>query len=308
MTTGGDRGHAHGGSAAAGRAGGRYRQRLALAFSAIATFFVVEFAAGLAANSLALLSDAGHMLTDVLGLGMSLAAVSIANRPTRAQNTYGLYRMEILAALANAALLFGVAGYVLFEAVRRIDHAEDVSSGLLLVVASAGLVVNVGVLLILREGSRASINVQSAYLEVLADMFGSIGAIAAGIVLRVTGWEGVDALAGAVIGVFILPRTWRLARQALRILVQAAPPHVDVHALRADLRALAGVVDVHDVHAWTLTSEMDVASAHVMVASGTDTHRVLDQARAMLAERYRVSHATLQIEPDDHTGCEQVDW
>jgi cobalt-zinc-cadmium efflux system protein len=300
-------GHVHG-AVAARRAGGRYRRRLALAFAVVGAFFFVELVAGLVVNSLALLSDAGHMFTDVIGLGMGLAAITIANRPAGGQRTFGLYRTEILAALANAVLLFVVAGLVLYEAARRLDHPVDVASGPLLVVASVGLVVNVIAFLLLREGARASINVEGAYLEVLADLLGSLGAIAAGIVIRVTGWNWVDAAAGAVIGVFILPRTWRLARQALRVLVESAPPHLDVEALRGDLHRIAGVVDVHDVHAWTLTSDMDVASAHLMVASGTDTHRVLDQARAMLAERYHVSHATLQIEPDDHLGCEQVDW
>jgi cobalt-zinc-cadmium efflux system protein len=304
----GDHGHSHGGGAAGLRAGARYRRRLGLAFVLIGAFFFVEFAAGIVANSLALLSDAGHMFTDLIGLGMALAAISVANRPAQGQRTFGLYRIEILAALANAVLLFAVAGYVFYEAVRRIDNPAEVASGTMLGVASVGLVVNVVGFLLLREGSKASINVQGAYLEVLADMLGSIGVIAAAIVLRATGWEWVDAAAGVAIGVFILPRTWRLGRQAVRILVQAAPPHLDVEALGADLRALAGVVDVHDLHVWTLTSEMDVASAHVMVSTGTNTHQVLDQARQMLADRYHVAHATLQIEPDDHTGCEQVDW
>lgn len=304
----GDHGHSHGGGAAGLRAGARYRRRLGVAFVLIGVFFVVEFAAGLVANSLALLSDAGHMFTDLIGLGMALAAISVANRPAQGQRTFGLYRIEILAALANAVLLFAVAGYVFYEAVRRIDNPAEVASGTMLVVASVGLVVNVVGFLLLREGSKASINVQGAYLEVVADMLGSIGTIAAAVVLRATGWEWVDAAAGAAIGMFILPRTWRLGRQAVRILVQAAPPHLDVEALGADLRSLAGVVDVHDLHVWTLTSEMDVASAHVMVSTGTDAHHVLDQARQMLADRYHVAHATLQIEPDDHTGCEQVDW
>ena len=304
----GDHGHSHGGGAAGLRAGARYRKRLGLAFVLIGAFFVVELAAGVVANSLALLSDAGHMFTDLIGLGMALAAISVANRPAQGQRTFGLYRIEILAALANAVLLFGVAGYVVYEAVRRIDNPAEVASGTMLVVASVGLVVNVVGFLLLREGSKASINVQGAYLEVMADMLGSIATIAAAIALRATGWEWVDAAAGAAIGVFILPRTWRLGRQAIRILVQAAPPHLDVEALGADLRALAGVVDVHDLHVWTLTSEMDVASAHVMVSTGTNSHQVLDQARQMLADRYHVAHATLQIEPDDHTGCEQVDW
>jgi cobalt-zinc-cadmium efflux system protein len=248
------------------------------------------------------------MFTDLIGLGMALAAISVANRPAQGHRTFGLYRIEILAALANAVLLFVVAGYVLYEAVRRIGDPAAVASGTMLVVASVGLAINVIAFLLLREGSKESINVEGAYLEVLADMLGSVGTIAAAIVIRATGWDWVDAAAGAAIGVFILPRTWRLGRQALRILVQAAPPQFDLDALHADLRALPGVVDVHDLHVWTLTSDMEVASAHVMVATGSDSHHVLDQARQMLAERYRVTHATLQIEPDDHTGCEQVGW
>ena len=304
----GDHGHSHGGGAAGRRAGARYRKRLVVAFALIAGFFVVELAAGLVANSLALLSDAGHMFTDLIGLGMALAAISVGSRPAQGHRTFGLYRIEILAALANAVLLFLVAGYVLYEAIRRIDNPADVASGTMLVVASVGLAVNLVAFLLLRKGSKESINVEGAYLEVLADMLGSIGTIAAAIVIAATGWDWVDAAAGAAIGAFILPRTWRIGRQALRILVQAAPPHLDVEALGADLRALAGVVDVHDLHVWTLTSDMDVASAHVMVSTGTNTHRVLDQARHVLADRYHVAHATLQIEPDDHTGCEQVDW
>jgi cobalt-zinc-cadmium efflux system protein len=303
-----DHGHSHGGGAAASRAGARYRRRLALAFALIGVFLVVEFTAGVIASSLALLSDAGHMLTDFAGLGMALAAISVASRPAQGQRTYGLYRIEILAALANAVLLFAVAGYVLYEAVRRIADPAAVASGTMLVVAGVGLVVNVIAFVLLREGSKESINVEGAYLEVLADMVGSTAVIAAAIVVRATGWDWIDAVAGAAIGVFILPRTWRLGRRALRILVQAAPPHLDVDALDADLRALPGVVDVHDLHVWTLTSDMEVASAHVMVTTGTNAHHVLDQARQVLAERYHVAHATLQIEPDDHTGCEQLGW
>lgn len=303
-----DHGHSHGGGAAASRAGARYRRRLAFAFALIGVFLVVEFTAGVIASSLALLSDAGHMLTDFAGLGMALAAISVADRPARGQRTYGLYRLEILAALANAVLLFAVAGYVLYEALRRIAEPAAVASGTMLVVAGVGLVVNVIAFVLLREGSKESINVEGAYLEVLADTVGSIAVIAAAIVVRATGWDWIDAFAGAAIGVFILPRTWRLGRRALRILVQAAPPHLDVDALDADLRALPGVVDVHDLHVWTLTSDMEVASAHVMVTTGTNAHHVLDQARQVLAERYHVAHATLQIEPDDHTGCEQLGW
>jgi cobalt-zinc-cadmium efflux system protein len=290
------------------RAGARHRHRLAVAFVLLLAFLVVEATAGILAHSLALLSDAGHMLTDVIGLGMALAAISVASRSTSDHRTFGLYRVEILAALANAVLLVGVAVYVLVEAVRRLAEPADVASGPMLIVAIGGLAANLVAFALLRRGAAESINLEGAYLEVLADVLGSLGAIGAAVVLRFTGWDWVDPLVGAVIGVAILPRTFRLARKALRVLVEAAPAHIDVAAMERDLAGLPDVVDVHDVHVWTLTSEMEAASAHVMVKAGTDTHQVLDRARALLIDRYQVRHATLQIEPDDHTGCEEVGW
>ena len=304
---GGGHDHSHGGLAAQ-RSGARHRRSLTIAFGILLVFLVVEATAGILANSLALLSDAGHMLTDVIGLGMALAAISLASRATSDHRTFGLYRLEILAALANAVLLVGVAVYVLVEAVRRFSDPAEVASGPMLIVAIGGLAVNLIAFALLRRGAKESINVEGAYLEVLADTLGSLGAIAAAILLRFTGWDWVDPLVGAAIGVAILPRTFRLARKALRVLVEAAPAHIDVAAMERDLAELPDVVDVHDVHVWTLTSEMEAASAHVMVKAGTDTHQVLDRARALLADRYKVSHATLQIEPDDHTGCEEVGW
>jgi cobalt-zinc-cadmium efflux system protein len=300
-------GHHHGDAAL--RAGARHAGRLRTAFAILVVFFLVEAAAGVATQSLALLSDAGHMLTDVLGLGMALAAIAVASRPsTHPDRTYGLYRLEILAALANSLLLFGVAGYVLVEAINRIDDAPEVPGVAVLVVASAGLVANLVAFALLRDGATESINVQGAYLEVLADTVGSLGVIAGAAVVATTGWTWVDPVVGVAIGVWILPRTYRLARQALRILIEAAPVGVDLERLSADLAALPGVVDVHDVHVWTLTSEMEAASAHLMVRAGTDNHGVLDQARDVLRHRYGVGHATLQIEPDDHTGCDEVSW
>ena len=304
---GGGHEHSHGGLAAQ-RSGARHSRSLAIAFVILLVFLVVEATAGILANSLALLSDAGHMLTDVIGLGMALAAISLASRATSDHRTFGLYRLEILAALANAVLLVGVAVYVLVEAVRRFSDPAEVASGPMLIVAIGGLAVNLIAFALLRRGAKESINVEGAYLEVLADTLGSLGAIGAAILLRFTGWDWVDPLVGAAIGVAILPRTFRLARKALRVLVEAAPAHIDVAAMERDLADLPDVVDVHDVHVWTLTSEMEAASAHVMVKAGADTHQVLDRARALLADRYKVSHATLQIEPDDHTGCEEVGW
>ncbi len=302
-------GHTHGSAGTALSAGARHRRRLLAAFALTAGFFAVEVVGGLATNSLALLSDAGHMLTDVVGLGMALAAIQAAVRARhRPQHTFGVYRLEILAALANAVLLVAVAVYVLFEAVQRFADPPDVLSGPMLVVAVLGLTANLAAFFLLREGAEESLNVQGAYLEVLADTLGSVGVIVAAVVLATTGWPYADPLVGAAIGVFVLPRAWRLGRQALRILVQAAPPGVSAEQVRGDLAALEGVVDVHDLHVWTLTSAMEVASAHLMVRAGTDTHGVLDRARILLHDRYGIDHATLQVEPNDHRGCEEVTW
>lgn len=300
-------GHDHG--AAALRAGARHARPLLISFALIVVFSVVQVVTGIVTGSLALLSDAGHMGTDALGLVMALAAIQAASKArAHPHRTFGLYRLEILAALVNAVLLFGVAGYVLFEAISRLGDSEEVASLPVLIVGVVGLAVNVIAFLLLRAGSKESLNLQGAYLEVLSDMLGSIGVIVAAIVWGITGWSWVDPVIGAAIGVSILPRAWRLGREALRVLVQAAPARLDLAAMHAELAGIIGVVDVHDVHVWTLTSDMEVATAHLMVAAGADAHSVLDQARQLLADRHGISHATLQVEPDDHHGCENVSW
>lgn len=301
---GGSHSHVHG----VPRADGRYKRRLFGAFAITAVFGVVQIVAAFLTHSLALLSDAGHMFTDLIGLGMSLAAMHLADRGTRRDHrTFGLYRLEILAALANAVLLFGVALYVLVESVRRIAEPAEVLGGAMLVVAVIGLLANVAAFFLLR-GADENLNMRGAYLEVLADLVGSVGVIVAAVVLQLTGWEWVDPVVAVAIGVFILPRAYRLGSQAVRILLQSAPEGLDLADLQAELEDLPGVVDVHDVHVWTLTSEMVVASAHLMVATGTDTHGVLDQARERLSVDFGIDHATLQIEPDTHEGCDDVAW
>ena len=303
----GDHGHDHG--VAAMRAGARHIRPLLISFGLVVAFLVVQVVTGITTGSLALLSDAGHMATDALGLGMALAAIQAASKArNHPQRTFGLYRLEILAALINAVLLFGVAGYVFVEAISRLSDASDVASTPVLIVGIIGLVVNVIAFLLLRAGSKESLNLQGAYIEVLSDMLGSVGVIVAAIVWGITGWAWVDPVIGAAIGVFILPRAWKLGREALRVLVQAAPARLDLTAMQAELAGIGGVVDVHDLHVWTLTSDMEVATAHLMVAVGTDSHAVLDRARELLAERHGISHATLQVEPDDHHGCEDVSW
>jgi cobalt-zinc-cadmium efflux system protein len=289
-------------------AGLRHRHRLAWAFAVQAVFMVAEVVAALATNSLALLSDAGHMFTDVLGLGMALAAVQLAATRRAGQRTFGLYRVEILAALANAVLLLAVTVWVVIVAIGRIGDAPEILSGPMLVVAVAGLGANLVAFALLRPGAGESLNVRGAYLEMVADAVGSVGVIAAGATIALTGWTWIDPVVGIAIGGYVLPRTWRLAAEAVRILVEAAPPGTDLEAMASELAALDGVVDVHDLHVWTLTSDMEVASAHLMVAAGTDHHGVLDGARDLLRDRYGIGHATLPVEPDDHEGCSDVSW
>jgi cobalt-zinc-cadmium efflux system protein len=305
-------GHGHGhGHTANVRSGERHRGRLAIAFALAAAYLVVEVVVALATDSLALLSDAGHMLTDTAGLGMALAAITAATRAqgdTNSRRTFGLYRLEVLAALANAALLLAVSGYVVWQAVHRLQDPIDVPAGPIFAVAAAGLAVNLVGFYLLREGAKESLNVRAAYLEVLADAVGSAGVMLAAILIALTGEDWIDPALAIALGVWILPRTWRLGAQALRVLLEAAPPHIDLPGLEADLAALPGVVGVHDLHVWTLTSEMEVATAHLVVAVGADTHSVLDQAREMLLHTHKLEHATLQVEPADHTGCEQVGW
>lgn len=303
---GGHRGHSHNRTSAALRSGNR--RRLLGAFVVTLVFLVVEVVFGILSNSLALLSDAGHMLTDVLGLGMALAAMHLADRSRgRTSRTFGLYRLEILAALANGVLLFGIGAYVLVEAFRRLANPPEVANLTMLLVAIGGLIANLVAFALLRGGAKENLNLRAAYLEVVSDALGSVGVIVAAVVMQITGWPYVDPIAGAAIGLFILPRTWRLTSQTLRILVQAAPPHLDLDEVSRALLELEGVVDVHDLHCWTLTSDMEVASAHLKVCRGADTGAILRSARAMLAGRFSVSHATLQIE-DETADCRDCSW
>ena len=292
------------------RAGARFRGRLLIAFLLAGTFMLVEFGTALATRSLTLLSDTGHMLTDTVGLGLALAAIGAATTATagRGRRTFGLYRLEVLAALANALLLFGVAGYVIWQAIRRLGEPLTVPTTPMLIVAVVGLALNLVSYGLLRPGAAENLNVRGAATEVLTDAVGSVAVLVAAVLMRLTGADWIDPVFAIALGLWIVPRAARLAGQALRVLVQAAPPHVDLPKLHTDLAALPGVIDVHDLHVWTLTSQMEVATAHLKVASAADTHRVLDEARVMLRERHRLEHATLQVEPADHIGCEEVGW
>ncbi|MFI7607854.1 cation diffusion facilitator family transporter [Micromonospora sp. NPDC049366] len=299
--------HHHGSVANAAQ---QHRSRLWAAFALLSGLMVVEAVAALRTGSLALLSDAGHMFTDVLGIGMALAAITATRHANRdPQRTFGLYRLEVLAALANAVLLSGVAVYVVVEAVGRFGDPPEVLAGPMLVVAALGLLANVVAFALLRPGARESINLQGAYLEVLGDLLGSLGVIGAAALIAVTDWWWADPVVAVAIGVFILPRTWRLGRAAVRILVQAAPKHLQVTAVHDRLAAVPGVAGVHDLHVWTLTSGMEVASAHLTMCPGADVGTVLAAARTALHEDFHIEHATLQIEPGAAAGaCGSVEW
>jgi cobalt-zinc-cadmium efflux system protein len=301
-------GHDHGTQVL--RAGAKHRARLWWAAGMLAAFMVVEAAAALMTGSLALLSDAGHMFTDVLGIAMALAAITAAGRAaTDSHRTFGLYRLEVLAALANAALLTLVAGFVLVQAVRRFTDPPEVPAGAMLVVAFGGLVINVIAFGLLRAGAKESINVRGAYLEVVGDLLGSVGVIVAAGIIAVTGWSYADPIAAVIVALMILPRTFGLGRSAVRILVQAAPEHLDITAVRARLAAVPGVCDVHDLHVWTLTSGMDVASAHLSLEPSAELAAVLDTAREALHDDFHIEHATLQVEPVGTSGkCAPAGW
>lgn len=304
-------GHDHSAACRALSAGERHRARLGLALALVAGFFVVELVIALLTGSLALLSDAGHMFTDVLAFGMALAAITAAARARRrpqAQRSFGLYRLEILAALANAVLLLGVAGYVLVEAVRRLRAPPELPAAPMLLVGTAGLAVSLVAFGLLRRGAAESLNLRGAMLEAAFDALSSAGVVAAGVVLLVTGWPYADPLIAGAIGVAIIPRAVGLGRAALRVLLQTAPAHLPVERVRTDLAALTGVEDVHDVHAWTLTSGMDVVSAHLQTRAAADHSTVLSAAQAMLRDRYGIAHATLQVEPAESGPCPPTGW
>ncbi|MFG1611417.1 cation diffusion facilitator family transporter [Nonomuraea wenchangensis] len=298
-------GHGHG----HGHAAGRHRWRLALAFVLIGCFFVVELIYGLLSGSLALMSDAGHMAADVVTLGAALLATRIATRPdTTGRRSYGSYRAEVFASLLAVVLMLGVAVYVVAEAIGRIGGPAEVSAGPMLVVGAIGLAVNLVALVLLRAGARESLNVKGAYLEVVADTAGSVGVIVAGWLIAATGQVFWDTLIALAIGVFVAVRAVSLGREVFAVLGQHVPEGLDAAAVAADLAAIEGVRDVHDLHLWTLTSGMNVATAHLVTADQDDHHAVLDQARDLLRLRHGVAHATLQVEPHDHTGCDEIGW
>ncbi len=297
-------GHNHGSALA--RSGEAAKRPLSIALGITLVTLVVQVSVGLSTGSLSLLTDGAHLLTDVGGLILALAAVTLASHPTRDERTFGFYRLEVLSALANGVLLVLVAIWALYEAVGRIEDPPDVPGLPVLFVGALGLVANLVSLKLLSDGG--SLAAEGARLEVLADAVGSVGVVIGGALIMLTDKPVIDAWIGLAIALWIVPRAIRLAWASLRILLQEAPPHLDLPAVLDSLRAVPEVTEVHDLHVWTLTTDMDVLTAHLVVGTGADHHQVLDQARETLAVDHGIHHATLQVEPDTHSGCEQVDW
>ncbi|MEU6236720.1 cation diffusion facilitator family transporter [Kitasatospora sp. NPDC047058] len=273
-----------------------------LTIAVTGSVLVLQVTGGLLSGSLALLADSGHMLTDLSGVTLALLAVQVAQRSPTLRRTFGHYRLEILAALANAVLLLGVFVWVAYQAVRRFGQPAEVQGGLMLAVALVGLAANLAGVALLRGGKDHSLNLRGAYLEVLGDALGSVAAIGAAVVVLLTGWQYADPAASLLIGVLILPRAYLLLRDALRVLLEATPEGVDLAALRTHLLADPAVRGLHDVHAWTITSGMPVLTAHV-VTDDTPPAGLLARLRTCVADHFGIPHTTLQLEPGPHPRC-----
>ena len=281
------------------------RRGLKIVLGLTLAYVGVEGAGALLTRSLALLAEAGHMLTDVAGLALALMAMRFADRPATPEKTYGYYRVEILAALVNGVVLIGISVFILIEAVARFRHPPDVAGLPMLIVAAFGLVVNLAGVFILRAGSATSLNVKGAYYEVLSDALSAIGVLIAGIVILTTGWLYVDPILSVAIALFILPRTWKLLSEAVGVLLEGTPSNVNATAVREMLLAIPGVAAVHDLHVWTLTSGVNALSTHVVLASDGQHDPVLEAIGKGLAAGFEIHHVTVQVEgagcPDQET-------
>lgn len=279
------------------RSSSRYRLALTLGLAAI--YMVAEIIGGLWTGSLALLADAGHMFSDVASLALSLFAAWVSERPPTSRRTYGFYRTEILAAMVNGATLVAIAVYILFEAYHRFRDPREVIGPAMLAIAVGGLAVNLLGLWLLSAGRDDNLNVRGAWLHVLTDALGSVGAIAAGALIWGFGWQWADPLASVLIAMLVIYSSWRLLAEAVAVLMESAPHGIDVDEVRAAMGAAPGVVDVHDLHVWSITSGLDSLSAHVVIEEGHSHSELLTALRAMLDERFGIDHVTIQIEPVD---------
>lgn len=296
--------HAHGahGSHAHSYSGGHPHDRglgqrsLAWALGLTIAFTIAEFVGGWLANSLALIADAAHMLADAGSLALSLFALWFARRPATAGKTYGYVRLEILAALVNGALLLVIAGGIVWEAIRRLGTPEPVRAGVLIAVASAGLLANLLSALILHRAAGESLNVRGAYVHVLGDLLGAAGAIGAGLLIVFTGWLAADPIISLLVAALILVSAWGLLRESVDVLLEAVPAHIDMAEVRSAMEEVPGVEDVHDLHVWTVTSGFLAMSGHAVLREPTRSQEVLDQIHARMRDRFGITHATIQLE------------
>ncbi len=300
----GGHGHAHKHTHALGPAQARavldrtpQSKRLWIVLVLTAGFMVAEVVGGVLSNSLALLADSGHMLADVGALALSLVAMRLAQRPPSSERTFGYVRMEILAALLNGATLLVVSGWIVWEAWRRLGTPQEVDGPLMMAVAAVGLVINLIGAGLLHSHAGENLNVRGAYLHVLGDLLGSIGAIGAGALILLTGWTPVDAIVSVVIAGLILLGAWRLVKEATGVLLEMVPPHIDMEAVLEDLQTIPDLHDVHDLHVWTLTSDFVALSGHGVLHDPTHHQRILDEIRSCM-EKHGIGHVTFQLEPE----------
>jgi cobalt-zinc-cadmium efflux system protein len=282
-------------------------QPLKITLFLVLVIMVAEILGGIFSNSLALLSDAGHMLTDALALGLSLLAMNLARRPATPTKTFGYLRAEIMAALANGIVLILISAIIFYEAYQRFQTITTVKSPLMLIVAGIGLVANIIGLLLLRRGSRKSINVKAAFWHIIGDTISSVGVIAAGIIIQFTGWTIADPILAIVIGIVILWGAVRIVKEAVDILLESVPPHVAMEKVTAAVKRVSGVEDIHEIHIWTITSGVYALSAHLritdqMVSQSSD---ILTVVNKVLAAEFNITHTTLQLECENcPTGVE----
>jgi cobalt-zinc-cadmium efflux system protein len=286
-------------------AGGRGRSRSGLTWTLALTvgYMVAEIVGGLASGSLALLADAGHMLSDAAALGLSLFAAWIAGRPPTPQHSYGYYRAEILAALANGATLIAIAIVIFIEAVRRLSAPEEIAGPLMMGIAAGGLAVNMLGLALLHGSKGESLNIHGAWLHLVADALGSVATLVAGALVWAFDWNWADPVASVAIGLLVIYSSWQLVKQAISILMESTPGHLNVDDVRSAMIATPGVCEVHDLHIWTITSGMESLSAHVRLEAGREPHAALEDLRRALHDRFGIDHITIQIEPQGPEGC-----
>ncbi|SUX48252.1 cation diffusion facilitator family transporter [Chryseobacterium indoltheticum] len=285
-------------------ASSRHKKNLLIVLALSGTYLIAEVIGGIATKSLALLADAAHMLTDVVGLLLAFIAIKIGERKASPKKTFGYYRTEILAAVINAVVLLGISIFVLYEAFQRFKNPPEVQSGSMMIVAGIGLVVNIIGILIIRKDSNASLNMKGAYFEVLSDMLTSVGVMIAGVIMLTTQWYYADPIISAAIGLLIIPRTLKLLMEAVNVLLEGTPKDVDISKLRASLEELPGIKEIHDLHVWSLTSGVNAMSAHVIADDNKNRNELLQILIDKATTDFKITHTTFQIEYEGYDETE----